>query len=743
MRQAVANILKRARDAAPGALLTSGLLCPVALSAPGDFDTTFGDDGRVGPLVNFDGPSWAIAPLDGTFCGGDGGEDCVAFAGGDYECIGYGCDGDPFYDPLTFASGFVGRAFKTGSIDLSSELKLRDTQVLDVVAYPDGRIVGVGRTRRSPGDVAKLTVFRLNIDGSLDPTFGVGGLVHFESHELARPVGSSVVLDPDGRIVVAGVRNDLLIVLRLLANGVLDETFGNSGVYTGPANFHDVFPRIVRVADGGYRVTRNYLGDVPVQNVPNCTVLALTARGALDGSFGVQGVADLEVSSGFAVSCSSMAAQADGRLLVGGRLGRPEFATNGFAIRLLSSGNRDETFSTRGAVPAAMDEVTALDVSDSGSIVVAGRSEAGVPAALVMRLQANGALDEIFGNGGSTMIDLPAEHQAEPIIHDVAFQGGDIVIAGGDYATSPQRPFLAKLQGDDDDGGGDGPGVLDVVPTHVEVKEAAGEAVVTVRRTGGRAGRVSALVQTQPATSLPANERATAGQDYTATERTLTWEDGDGRDKQVVIPIVPDPDGAVAEEFEVFEVALSVVEGDAGLGTRIGTVVIAADGGPGGQFSIAAAQQNIPESAGSVTVTVSRNFYFDGVVSVSVAPVAGTAFGGADYSSDPLTLTWPDDDAGARTVHFTILDDQVEEDAEQFSVQLLAPTGGAIVGPRSTVSFTILDNDQSPPVSPPPLPPPTSGPPTSSNPPSSGSGGGGFGLFSLLLLGLGLLRRRS
>ncbi len=447
MKQAVAMILRRARDAAPGALLSSGLLGPVALSAPGDFDTTFGDDGRVGPLVNFPGPAWAVAPLDGTFCGGDGGEDCFAFGGGEYECIGYGCDGDPFYDPLTlrFRLRWPGVQERVDRPELRSQTP----------RHPGARRRCVPRRqsrRRRP--YATVTRRRRDADGvqaehrrfARRHVWG-GGLVHFESHELARPVGSSVVLEPDGRIVVAGVRNDRLIVLRLLANGVLDETFGNSGVYTGPANFHDVFPRIVRVANGGYRVTRNYLGDVPVQNVPNCTVLALTARGALDGSFGVQGVADLEVSSGFAVSCSSMAAQADGRLLVGGRLGRPEFATNGFAVRLLSSGNRDETFSTRGAVPGAMDEVTALDVSDSGSIVVAGRSVAGVPAALVMRLQANGALDEIFGNGGSTLIDLPAEHQAEPIIHDVAFQGGDVLIAGGDSATSPQRPFLAKLQG--------------------------------------------------------------------------------------------------------------------------------------------------------------------------------------------------------------------------------------------------------------------------------------------------------
>jgi hypothetical protein len=107
----------------------------------------------------------------------------------------------------------------------------------------------------------------------------------------------------------------------------------------------------------------------------------------------------------------------------------------------------------------------------------------------------------------------------------------------------------------------------------------------------------------------------------------------------------------------------------------------------------------------------------------------------------------------------SIHDDDVAEDTEQFSVRLSAPTGGALIGPRSTITFTIVDDDppptipppvSQPPTTPPPVsqppttPPPVSQPPTTPPPVSqpSRSGGGGFDVLSLLLGLVGLLSAR-
>ena len=104
-----------------------------------------------------------------------------------------------------------------------------------------------------------------------------------------------------------------------------------------------------------------------------------------------------------------MVAQPDGRLLLAGQEGE-----HGFTVRLLASGKPDPSF-TASAVEGTMEQATALAIDERGSILVGGRPREGVPAAfppvgvpgaLIVRLQADGTLDGLFGKGGSTLIDL-------------------------------------------------------------------------------------------------------------------------------------------------------------------------------------------------------------------------------------------------------------------------------------------------------------------------------------------------
>ena len=107
--------------------------------------------------------------------------------------------------------------------------------------------------------------------------------------------------------------------------------------------------------------------------------------------------------------------------------------------------------------------MTALGVDPGGSVVLAGRAE-GVNAAVIVRLQANGELDLLFGNEGTTWIDLPstdAEEEGLPpvgaafYVNDMTFdEDGGVTVAGGDNANQT-GPAVARLFGDS---GGDSPG---------------------------------------------------------------------------------------------------------------------------------------------------------------------------------------------------------------------------------------------------------------------------------------------
>jgi uncharacterized delta-60 repeat protein len=665
----------------PTATLTSALVPPPALGATGDLDPSFGAVGRLGPILN--GPAWSLQPLD------DG---TLLLAGG----ISY----YDYYYNTPFVTNFVSRVTAAGAVDATlGQNNPRDFQVFDVVRQSDGRVVAVGRKVDSNGKWSQLGVFRLQSNGPLDTTFAANGVFL-----LGDPTngdldgGMSAVLDPDQRVVIAGSKAGQLIVLRLLPDGSLDNSFGDLGIFTGPANFdppsHGPGARtsILRTAAGGYRVTAS--------NTTGCRIIALTAVGAIDDTFGASGVATVNAPVGPSVQCNSMASNPDGRLLVAG-----SGAGHGFAARMLANGQQDAGFSA-DVVSAAMTDATAVAAGNDGSVVVAG---AGVSGTTIMRLHADGELDALFGRAGSTLIDVRSDYGSVSAVHAM-FVGADggVFAAGGDLCCSA---FVARLLGA---GGGQSPGVLGIKEQSlISTAEGAGEVVVTVRRTGGADGSVSVTYDTIA-------NNATAGTDFGPVSGLLSWGDGDMTEQQIRVPIISDN---FPEPWESFRVTLRDSQGGAGLGTTGATVQIAADGGPFGQLNFSETLVSVAESAQYTELTVSRLFYTSGPVSVTLTPLAGTATAGADFVADPITLTWADGDGASKVARIPIVDDTLSEPDEDFTVQLSNPTGGAVLGPQPIARIRILANDQ---------PAPSQG----------GGGGGALDLFSVLLLGLLLTMRR-
>jgi uncharacterized delta-60 repeat protein len=521
-----------ARGLAPSAAVASGLLSPVAIGASGDLDTTFADVGR---MVDFDvpGQAWSLEPLE---------DDGVLFAGGD-ACLGWYC----YYD---YAYSFVGQVSGTGSLDSSyAAARLVDVEIFDVALQPDGKAVIVGRTVHDSRGASALTIARLERDGALDLTFGEDGVVRSPTRGLNNSAGA-VMLLPDGRFLVAGSEGGRLFVSRLLANGAVDDSFASSGTFVGPDNRVAQRIHILRTAAGGYRITAN--------SIDACYVVGLTENGAPDPSFGNAGVKTVGGPPGN-MRCNSMAAQDDGRLLLAGRT-----STGAFVTRLLASGEADPSF-VPTVLPDLMTDATALAIGPNDSVLVAGRGPTGVSGATIVRLQADGELDVLFGNAGTAWIDLPVDAGSRPEIHDMAVLPDGDTIAGGGYFDN--LPFLVRLVGD---GGPDGPGVVGIKQTDVLVGENSQQTTVTVRRSGGAMGRISVAYKAVE----PDWESARAGVDFTEVSGRLTWEDGDTTERAIVLPILQD---AAFEDSEWFLVVLEDVQGGGGLGASSVFVQIADD----------------------------------------------------------------------------------------------------------------------------------------------------------------------
>ncbi|HEX2164143.1 MAG TPA: Calx-beta domain-containing protein [Thermoanaerobaculia bacterium] len=119
-------------------------------------------------------------------------------------------------------------------------------------------------------------------------------------------------------------------------------------------------------------------------------------------------------------------------------------------------------------------------------------------------------------------------------------------------------------------GPGPGAGTVQLAAALATALESDGTVTLTVTRTGGTTGAASVDFTVEDGT-------ATGGVDFAPAAGTLTWADGDGAAKQIVVTLTEDED---EEGAETFEVALSDATG-AQLGSpATATVTVLDDDSP-------------------------------------------------------------------------------------------------------------------------------------------------------------------
>ena len=94
-----------------------------------------------------------------------------------------------------------------------------------VLIQPDGRLVVVGTAFMFNADFG---VARYNPDGTLDLSFGNNGTS--TTNLLINDFAGAGILQPDGKIVVAGGSGRNFGLVRYNTNGSLDLDFGNGGI---------------------------------------------------------------------------------------------------------------------------------------------------------------------------------------------------------------------------------------------------------------------------------------------------------------------------------------------------------------------------------------------------------------------------------------------------------------------------------------------------------------------------------
>ncbi len=296
-----------------------------------------------------------------------------------------------------------------------------------VAMQSDGKIVVGGMC--IIGGNWDFALIRYNSDGSLDNTFGTGGKTTTD-FGASGDLGYSVVIQSNGKIVVAGSSVSDFALARYNSDGSLDNTFGTGGKLT--TDFGG--------ADQGYSVAIQSNGKIVVAGNTNnggsnidFALARYNSDGSLDNTFDTDG----KVTTDFGTSTDrgySVAIQSDGKIVVVGERYVPNY--NNFALaRYNSDGSLDNTFDTDGKVTTDVsgsgveDLAYSVALQSDGNIVVAGYSYSGGGwnSALV-RYNTNGSLDNTFGTGGIVTTYNGGYHY---IGNSVTIQGdGKIILAG-------------------------------------------------------------------------------------------------------------------------------------------------------------------------------------------------------------------------------------------------------------------------------------------------------------------------
>lgn len=282
--------------------------------------------------------------------------------------------------------------------------------------------------------------------GDLDGAFGTGGLVTSAFPGADSGGANGMLIDPEGRIVVAGTAifgtNFEFAIGRYLPNGTLDEQFGDGGltVTDFTSSISELANAVVRQPDGKLVVAGEAL-EGP-QNV--LAVARYHANGVLDSSFDQDGklVTDVETTTG--EEARAVGLQSNGDVVVAG-YGLTASGNEIVLARYLPDGTLDDTFGTAGngklVIPdtASQGEIaTSLIVLPDDSLIVGGSvaDSTGFNEHFLLRhLSRNGGVDGTFGDASGRLITTFPGGAANERITALAREPDGRIVAVGSSPT--------------------------------------------------------------------------------------------------------------------------------------------------------------------------------------------------------------------------------------------------------------------------------------------------------------------
>ncbi len=303
-----------------------------------------------------------------------------------------------------------------------------------------GKGAGAFGVFAAAGDQSNPAASRLpeSADGGPIRGFGNNGRVQtaFPVKAYTRPgaprgaVAEGIARYGKHRLILAGFasngENNDIAVVRYLANGKLDPSFGLNGKLV--TDLGDNEEGIDVAVDRQGRIVVVGFANSYALNLGDVLVARYLADGTPDDSFGMNGIASPGRGGALAVAIDS-----HDRVLISGG-GKNDHGSYGwFVERLTPAGDPDPDFGTGGRVEGFVAEAShavdvAIDSQDRVAFAVCGDNEKDLPDVFAaVRLLEDGTPDPTFGDGGTAKLDFGSHACLRGIAVD---HRGRIVLGG-------------------------------------------------------------------------------------------------------------------------------------------------------------------------------------------------------------------------------------------------------------------------------------------------------------------------
>lgn len=289
---------------------------------------------------------------------------------------------------------------------------------------------------------------------TLDTGFGENGRVITKSDPHRHEMAEAMAVQPDGKIVVVGRSSSVggcepqlatILLTRYLADGQVDEGFGNQGIVETSVFDSNVWAKGVALQHDG-KILVSASGHNAATASQDFILLRYHSDGRLDDGFGQAGIAIADFN-GQADMALDVLIQTDGKLVQTGQSSEAPGERCFAVARYHRNGSLDQGFGDGGKVLTCFGEqgptYQAAAIDRLGRIVMLGDTMNFDIA--MARYDWNGSPDLSFGLAGRVVTHVPGFISESHVIE--ILEDGRIVVAG--MAASEEAMNKEELEEED------------------------------------------------------------------------------------------------------------------------------------------------------------------------------------------------------------------------------------------------------------------------------------------------------